>query len=190
MRFFKSRNRNCPDCVVNEMVRGNGYRIHEYFLGDVANYSVYALVWLDTGEYWVGVESRTVCGESGTDILDERGSFGEEDPYEFVVALYRRAIENIDDRIVHVGYSEFDDCNNYGFRKGSRGNTDWVIYGKKKGGGRYRIFTGDGFSDNLMFGLRFPPDQKDRVKRIVDRLNADNPDYVFEARRGKGTSIY
>lgn len=64
---------------------------------------------------------------------------------------------------------------------------DWMIYGREKGKKRFRAFDGSGFTDKLIYALRFPPDQGDQVAETVDQLNRDNPDYEFQARRGTGT---
>ena len=64
---------------------------------------------------------------------------------------------------------------------------DWMIYGRERGKKKFRAFDGSGFTDKLAFALRFPPDQGEKVAGIVAQLNADNPDFEFEARRGSGT---
>ena len=64
---------------------------------------------------------------------------------------------------------------------------DWMIYGREKGKKRFRAFDGSGFTDKLMFALRFPPDKGDEVAETVAQLNRDNPDFEFQARRGIGT---
>ena len=38
---------------------------------------------------------------------------------------------------------------------------DWMIYGREKGKKKFRAFDGSGFTDKLMYALRFPPDQGD-----------------------------
>lgn len=64
-----------------------------------------------------------------------------------------------------------------------------MIYGREKGKSRYRPFDGHGFTNNLSYALRFHPDEGDKVNQLINQLNHDNPQYEFEARRGKG-SIY
>lgn len=64
---------------------------------------------------------------------------------------------------------------------------DWMIYGKEKGKKQFRPFTGEGFTGNIIYALRFPPNEGEKVKEIVEQLNRDNPRYIFEARRGKGS---
>ena len=66
---------------------------------------------------------------------------------------------------------------------------DWMIYGREKGKGRYRPFDGQGFTNNLIYALRFHPDEGNKVNQVISQLNHDNPGFEFEARRGKG-SIY
>lgn len=63
-----------------------------------------------------------------------------------------------------------------------------MIYGREKGEGRYRPFDGQGFT-NLIYALRFHLDEGDKVNQVINQLNHDNPQYEFEAHRGKG-SIY
>ena len=66
---------------------------------------------------------------------------------------------------------------------------DWLIYGKERDKKRFMAFTGEGFTSNLIHAIRFPPDQWVKAQDLVDQLNRDNPRYVFQVRRGKG-SIY
>ncbi len=68
----------------------------------------------------------------------------------------------------------------------SKGN-DWMIYGKKRTGGRYMAFDGQGFTTKIMFAIRFAPDDWASAQNAVDKLNRDNPEYIFEVRRGKGS---
>ena len=64
---------------------------------------------------------------------------------------------------------------------------DWMIYGREKGKGKFRPFTGQGFTGNIIHAMRWPESEGERVQTIVDHLNEDNPGYEFEARRAKGT---
>lgn len=69
----------------------------------------------------------------------------------------------------------------------SKGN-DWLIYGKKRKGGRYMLYNGFGkFTNKENYAIRFPPDNWVAAQAMVDQLNRENPDLIFEARRGKGT---
>ncbi len=67
--------------------------------------------------------------------------------------------------------------------------SDLLIYGREKGKGKkFMPYDGrGGFTGNLIYAARFPPDGAEMVQEIVDRLNRDNPDYEFEMRRGNGT---
>ena len=58
---------------------------------------------------------------------------------------------------------------------------DWMIYGREKGKGRYRSFDGQGFTNNLIYALRFHPDEGDKVNQVVSQLNHDNHGFEFEA---------
>lgn len=62
-----------------------------------------------------------------------------------------------------------------------------MIYGREKGKGKFMPFTGEGFTDKVIYALRWAPDQGEKVQTIVEHLNEDNPSFEFEARRGKGS---
>lgn len=64
---------------------------------------------------------------------------------------------------------------------------DWMIYGKKRKGGRFMAFDGHGFTSKLIYAVRYPPNQWAKAQAAVEQLNRDNPEYVFEVRRGKGS---
>ena len=64
---------------------------------------------------------------------------------------------------------------------------DWMIYGREKGKGKFRPFTGQGFTGNIIHAMRWPESEGERIHTIVEHLNEDNPGYEFEARRAKGT---
>lgn len=66
----------------------------------------------------------------------------------------------------------------------AKNTNDWLIYGKKKGAKKFKVFTGTDLSDKLFYGLRWPYDKGDKVLEIVAELNRDNPDYTFVRRRG------
>lgn len=64
---------------------------------------------------------------------------------------------------------------------------DWMIYGREKGKGKFRPFTGQGFTGNIIHAMRWPESEGERIHTIVEHLNEDNPGYEFEARKAKGT---
>ena len=184
--------RGIQKAEIERMNERDGINISAYFLGEKGNYHIFAGVWFDEMVYWVDVNKKTDEDDSGRTIYEDRGSVPSVEEGEAICRrIYEAGLNAIDDQIRECENTDYwyDDYSRFKTRAGY-GTSDWVVYGREKGRGRYKMFTGDGFTSNVMYGMRFAPDEGDRVKAYVEQLNMYNPDYEFEARRGRGSSLF